>query len=372
MRLHDLAGLEESAPEHLWLRPAGVLWGAAAEAAIAEGLASPLVGGPGAFVMVEALGRRASGEAIAAASDLPRLRGWSERLGSAVAARIAGQLGRLSAPRPLWAGLALDRPLLMGIVNATPDSFSDRGAFATPERAIAHGRALAAAGADILDIGGESTRPGAAPVEPAEELRRVEPVVRGLAGSGIAISIDTRHASVMAAALAAGARIINDVSALAGDPASEALAARSAAPVILMHMQGEPRTMQADPRYTLPSLDVVEYLEGRIAALAARGIPRDRVVVDPGIGFGKRSRHNREILARLSLLHALGCGVLLGASRKSLGLDGERRLEPRARLPTSLAAALQAVAQGVQILRVHDIAETRQAVDAWSAIAASA
>ncbi len=215
-----------------------------------------------------------------------------------------------------------------------------------------------------------STRPGATPVALEEELRRVEPVVRALAGAGFVVSIDTRHARTMAAATAAGARIINDVSALAGDGESLAVAARSGAAIALMHMQGEPQTMQANPSYSLASLDVVEHLDARIAACAAAGIDRSRLVVDPGIGFGKRSAHNLELMARLGLLHALGCGVLLGISRKSL-IAELHQAEPKERVPGSLAGALQALAQGVQILRVHDVAETRQAVATWRAVAAA-
>jgi dihydropteroate synthase len=359
------------APADLWLRPLALLSGEAARAARGEGRALKLAGGASAFLMVELLGRLASGEVVSALGSLAELQGWAQRRGGATVARVASQLERLAAPRAPWAGLALDRPLIMGIVNTTPDSFSDGGRFLAPERAIAHGRALAAAGADILDVGGESTRPGAAPVAPEEELRRVEPVVRALAGAGFVVSIDTRHARTMAAALAAGARIINDVSALAGDPESLAVAARSGAAVALMHMQGEPPTMQANPTYSLASLDIVEYLEARIAACAAAGIARSRLIVDPGIGFGKRAQHNLEIMARLGLLHALGCGVLLGISRKSL-IAELHKAEPSQRIPGSLAGALQALAQGVQVLRVHDVAETRQAVATWRAVAGGA
>ena len=359
------------AAAYLWLRPLALLSGAAARAARAEDRALPLAGGGAvAFTMVEALGRRPSGEIVAALGTIAELRRWAAERGAGMAARVARQLERLAAPRAAWAGLSLDRPLIMGIVNATPDSFSDGGEFVAPSRAIAHGRALAAAGADILDVGGELTRPGATPVAPEEELRRVEPVVRALAGAGFVVSIDTRHARTMAAATAAGARIINDVSALAGDGESLAVAARSGAAIALMHMQGEPQTMQANPSYSLASLDVVEHLEARIAASAAAGIDRSRLVVDPGIGFGKRSAHNLELMARLGLLHALGCGVLLGISRKSL-IAELHQAEPKERIPGSLAGALQALAQGVQILRVHDVAETRQAVATWRAVAAA-
>jgi dihydropteroate synthase len=361
--------LTDVAPEGLWLRPTGLLSGAMVEAARRQAMALPLAGGPLAFSAVELLARDAAGQVIAAITPLAELLRWSGRAPATLGTRIEQLLDRLSAPRASWAGLPLDRPLIMGIVNVTPDSFSDGGAFIAAEAAIAHGRALLAEGADILDIGGESVRPGATPVAPEDEIARVEPVLRGLAGVGAVLSIDTRHARVMEAALAAGARIINDVSALAGDARSLAVAAATRAPVVLMHMQGEPRTMQSDPRYRLASLDILEYLAERIAICARVGIPRERIVVDPGIGFGKRARHNLEIMARLSLFHALGCGVLLGISRKSLIGRIGGALEPKKRLPGSLAGGVHALSQGVQILRVHDVAETRQAAASWQAIA---
>lgn len=365
-----LDGLTDAAPERLWLRPTGLLTGAAAAAALSERQALPLVGGPLAFSLVEILARRPSGAVVAAVQPPAALQRWAAERGGATGRRVAEQLERLSTRRVAWAGLSLDQPLVMGIINVTPDSFSDGGAFIAPELAIAHGRALLAAGADILDVGGESMRPGAVPVPPEEELRRVEPVVRALAGLGAVVSIDTRHAAVMAAALAAGARIVNDVSALSGEPESCAVAARAGAAVVLMHMQGEPRTMQDNPSYTLPSLDIVEYLASRLAACAATGIPREHIVVDPGIGFGKRAGDNLEIMGRLGLCHALGCGVMLGISRKSLigRIGGD--LPPKQRMPGSIAAGLYGVAQGAQILRVHDVAETRQAIATWQAMVA--
>lgn len=360
--------LPEAAPEHLWLRPLGLLGDAAAGAAVRDGAALPLVGGTLAFTMVEVLARQASNGIVAAVGTLRDLDRWAGQRGGAMRSRVDEQLDRLSARRPPWAGFPLDRPLIMGIVNVTPDSFSDGGDFADADTAIAHGRELLSAGAHILDVGGESTRPRSTPVAPDEEIRRIEPVVRALAGAGAVVSIDTRHAVVMQAALAAGARIINDVSALTGDSGSMAVAARSRAPVILMHMQGDPRTMQENPTYELASLDVAEYLADRIADAAAHGIPRERIVVDPGIGFGKRPPHNLEIMARLTLLHTLGCGVLIGVSRKSLIGHIGGGVPPKARLPGSLAGALHALGGGAQILRVHDVAETRQAVATWTAL----
>ena len=234
---------------------------------------------------------------------------------------------------------------------------------------MAHGRALVAAGADIIDVGGESTRPGAAELPSGEEIRRVEAVVRALAEDGAVVSIDTRHKAVMERALAAGARIVNDVSALTHDPGSLGYIAGCEAPVVLMHMRGEPLTMQREPVYASPLVEVLEYLEARIAACAAAGIPRERIVVDPGIGFGKLVPHNLELLAGIGAFHALGCGVVLGVSRKSMIARLSGGESPDARLPGSLAAALFAAQHGVQILRVHDVAETRQALALWGAIA---
>jgi dihydropteroate synthase len=352
-----------------WVRPQAPFAGAAAAEAVASGTALPLAGGPRAFSLVELIRRDAAAESGMSGVVLPLAEARAWAAGNGTAAQLGAQLGRLSAARPDWAGLRLDRPLLMGIINVTPDSFSDGGEFAG-EAAVEHGRRLLDAGADLLDIGGESTRPGAAPVGPEEERRRVESVIRRLAEAGAVVSIDTRHAATMECALAAGARIINDVTALTGDPASLGVAARSGAPVILMHMQGDPQTMQRDPVYAAAPLDVLEYLEARIAACAAVGIDASRIVVDPGIGFGKRLRHNLQILARLSLLHLTGSAILLGASRKSFISSAVARGEtPKERLPGSLAAALGALGQGVQLLRVHDVAETWQAIQVWRGVA---
>ena len=356
----------ETSVSQLWLRPLGLLAGKLAVQAVEQELALPLAGGAKAFAAAELLARR-RGEVAAAVATLPRLRSWAEKQSAPVKTRITRLLASLAEKRPPWAGLALDRPAIMGILNVTPDSFSDGGAFIDPVRAIQQGRALLSAGADIIDVGGESTRPGAAPVSPQEELQRVERVVRELAGAGAVVSIDTRHAVVMEGALASGARIINDITALTGDPRSPAVAARAKAFVVLMHMQGEPQTMQAAPRYDLASIEIADYLDGRIAACEVSGVAKARIVVDPGIGFGKGPAHNFEILARLALFHGLGCGVLVGVSRKSVigVLTGAPVGE---RLPGSLAGALHAFGQGVQILRVHDVAETRQAISMAQAI----
>ena len=285
--------------------------------------------------------------------------------GSAQRTYVEALLQRLSASRPPVAGLDLDRPRIMGVVNVTPDSFSDGGDRFDSGRAVADGLAMVEAGADIIDVGGESTRPGAAAVPIDEELRRVLPVVKALAEQGARVSIDTRRAQVMAEAATAGAAILNDVTALSGDPESVSVAAQSGLPVILTHMQGEPQSMQAAPRYNHVSLDVFDYLIERIGVCEEAGIPRSRLIVDPGIGFGKTLDHNLRLLSDLALLHGTGCAVLLGVSRKSFIAKIDGPCEAKARLPGSLAAMLNGIRQGVQIVRVHDVAETRQALAVW-------
>jgi len=281
-------------------------------------------------------------------------------LPAAVRARVAALCDALVAPRPPLAGLDLARPHVMGILNVTPDSFSDGGRHPDP---VAAAHAMVVAGAGIVDIGGESTRPGASDVAAADELARVAPVFAGLRGSGIVTSIDSRKASVMAAALDAGAGIVNDVSALTFDAAAMALVAARGAPIVLMHAQGTPATMQVAPAYDDVVADVFDWLEARIAACVAAGIARHRIVADPGIGFGKTAAHNAALLRGIGAFHALGVPLLLGASRKAviarLAGDGA---PVDARLGGSLALALHGVAHGVQIVRVHDVPETVQAM----------
>jgi dihydropteroate synthase len=343
----------------LYLRPVGRLASPAAAGGCAPGLAvagrDDLV-----FAAAEIIERR--GDTVRR-----RLASAAEAVQSADAG-LAALLQRLGAPRAPLAGLVLDRPRIMGIVNVTPDSFSDGGRWAEPEAAVAHALRLEAEGADILDIGGESTRPGAEPVTLDEELRRVLPVIEALAGRVRApISIDTRNAEVMRRAVDAGARVINDVAALAHDPDSLRVAAASGLPVVLMHAQGDPRTMQLDPSYDDVVLDVHDWLEARIAVCEAAGIPRTRLVVDPGIGFGKTLAHNLALISSLGIFHGLGCPILLGASRKSFIGRLAGGAAAAERLPGSLAAALLGAAQGAQILRVHDVAATRQALAVWEA-----
>jgi dihydropteroate synthase len=357
--------------DRLWLRPSGLISGRAATEAIASGHARPLTGPGLAFSLVAALGLGPDRRPISVISSITELEEWIAGAGARFAQRVREQLALLSAPRPPWAGFDLDCPIVMGVLNVTPDSFSDGGQWFDPRRAVAHGQELLTAGTDIIDVGGESTRPGAGELDPGEEILRIEPVVRALVAAGAVVSIDTRHKTVMEAALDAGARIVNDVSALTHDRESAALIARRGASVVLMHMRGEPRTMQCDPAYDSPLIEVLEFLKARIEACVAAGIPRDHIAVDPGIGFGKRVSHNLELLSGIAAFHTLGCGIVVGASRKSTIARLSRGEPPKARLPGSLAAALAAVHQGVQILRVHDVAETRQALAVWRAIAAS-
>jgi dihydropteroate synthase len=258
----------------------------------------------------------------------------------------------------------------MGVLNVTPDSFSDGGIHLDPDDAICAGLAMAKAGADIIDVGGESTRPGAQPTSAAEEQSRVLPVVRALVAAGVLVSIDTRHAVTMAAALDAGAAIVNDVTALGYDSAAAPLVSARACPVVLMHMRGDFATMYDRAIYTDVVREVRDELAARIAACEASGIRRANIAVDPGIGFAKTAEHSAAILRGLSGLRELGCPILLGVSRKSFigALAGEAHAARR--LPGSLAAALFAVSRGATILRVHDVGETIQALRVWQALTA--
>jgi dihydropteroate synthase len=262
--------------------------------------------------------------------------------------------------------IRLDQPQVVGIVNVTPDSFSDGGRHEDPQVAARAGHAMAEAGAAIVDVGGESTRPGASTVWEGDETARVLPVIQQLAGAGHAVSVDTRKASVMAAALGAGAGMVNDVSALTYDERSAGIVAGGTCPVVLMHHQGTPATMQKEPRYDRPVLlEVYDWLEARIEAAVAAGIDRARIIVDPGIGFGKTVTHNLQLLNGLAMLHGLGCAVMLGASRKRMigALAGEAPADRR--LPGSLALALKGAEQGVQLHRLHDVPETVQSLKVW-------
>ena len=343
----------------LYLRPIGFLYGPPADAAVEDGLALPLAGGPIAFtaaVLIE-------GDPTSSQRRLFTAHALKE----ARDADLNAVLARVMRPRPPFAGLSLARPVLMGIVNVTPDSFSDGGLYDETEGAITHAAELASEGAAIVDIGGESTRPGSDPVEHDEELSRVVPVLEGLNGFQAVISIDTRKASVAKAAAKAGAKILNDVSALSYDPACLDVAAETGLDVVLMHAQGEPKTMQDNPTYDDVVLEVFDYLEARIEACEAAGIGRARIAADPGLGFGKTLAHNLALLANLSLFHGLGVPILVGASRKRfIGGVGQGK-DPKTRDPGSHAAAVASASQGVQILRVHDVAGSRQALEVWRA-----
>lgn len=341
-----------------YLTPLGLVAGTAAGPLVASGGARWLGDSGIAFTAVS-VAQRHDGAVVRTSHPVAMLPPGLDGQVAALGAAINDPLSRL--------GLPTGRCLVMGIVNVTPDSFSDGGRF-EGVAGIAHGRALAAAGADLLDIGGESTRPGAATVSVAEEIARVVPVIAGLAPLGIPISVDTRKAEVMAAALDAGARLVNDVSALGFDPAARALVARRRVPVILMHAQGEPATMQVDPRYDDVLLDIFDWFAARIAWCGDGGIDPGQIVLDPGIGFGKTVAHNLALIDSLALFHGLGRPILLGASRKSFigRLSSGEGAEDR--LGGSLAVALAGAARGARLVRVHDVAETVQAFRLASAL----
>lgn len=325
----------------VYLRPLGLSYGAAAVRAMSRGEAGRLGGHFAiAFHAAELIERRDGlvTREIIPYGDLAR----------------SDLLARIEAKRSPDYGRV--RPAIMGIVNVTPDSFSDGGLHGTAEAAIVHGRTLAAEGAHILDIGGESTRPGSDAVDQNEELRRVIPAITALAEDGHAVSCDTRKAPVMTAAAKAGARIINDVSALRYDGESTHAAAKLGLPVVLMHAQGDPRTMQLNPSYDDVALDVYDFLEERIADAHKAGI--EQIIADPGVGFGKTYQHNLDLLSQITLFHGLGVPLLIGLSRKAFigALTGEKLARDRAL--GSVGGAVHAALNGAHILRVHDVKAT--------------
>ncbi|QIG46860.1 dihydropteroate synthase [Nordella sp. HKS 07] len=334
----------------LYLRPLSLLYGPDARRAIAAGQGGALGGSDFiAFTQAELIERDG---AHVRRSVIP----YAE-------ARNHGErLALIESPRPDFAGLAMGRPKLMGIVNVTPDSFSDGGELATTVEAVAHGLGLAGEGADILDIGGESTRPGSDAVTADQEIARILPVIGALAKGGHCVSVDTRKPQVMRRTAAVGAAIINDVSALSYDSDSLKAAADVDLPVVIMHSQGDPKTMQVNPVYDDVTLDVFDMLAGRIAACEAAGIPRRLIAIDPGIGFGKTFRHNLTLLNELTLFHGLGAVLLVGLSRKAFtgALTAEKNAGQR--VFGSVGGALHAALNGAQILRVHDVKGTRQAL----------
>ena len=388
--LHYQAGL--SVPPFAgptWLRPVGII--AANDPAASGPGFFPLAGGPLAFHQLDVVMQ-------ATEASNPVFQIWRCSVAELLAACADGQakaaaedlLDRLTRPRPAFAGLSMNglsitdlaigqtidraiyRPHIMGIINVTPDSFSDGGQNYAASTALATARQMLTDGAAILDIGGESTRPGAAPVSQQQELARIEPVLKELAAEGLLVSADTRHSAVMAAAHQAGARIINDVGGFR-DHGAAALMARQWAEnpqnafAIAMHMQGEPGTMQKDPHYRFAPLDVYDWLAQRIEVLEAAGLPRSHIAIDPGFGFGKTVADNLALISWAGLLHGLGVPVLIGASRKSsiAMLDGGAAADQR--LGGSLALACRAAQQGAQMIRVHDVPETRQALTVWQA-----
>lgn len=310
-----------------------------------------LAGGWGWFTHVEMLSRGATPR-VCPAREAP-----------------ADVLAHLTARRADWAGLAMSQPRLMGILNVTPDSFSDGGQLGDARTARAVAKRMAG-DVDILDIGGESTRPGASEVPVSEEIRRTAPLIAALRADGITrpISIDTRKAVVAKAALIAGAMIVNDVSGLTHDPQIAGEVAASGAPVVIMHSMGTPATMQDDPRYDDVLLDVYDALADRVARAVAEGIDPSRIVIDPGIGFGKTLDQNLALLRGIGLFHGLGYPILLGASRKRFIGTISGTDDPQERAPGSIAVGLAAFAQGVQILRIHDTTETAQARALWQAV----
>jgi len=328
------------------LEPLGIVHGPAAHAAIASGVALPLAGGSSAFTLLRKHG------VIRPVTALPP--DWA----------IEG----LAAAPPPWAGLGRG-PVVMGVLNVTPDSFSDGGDNLATAAAVAAGLRMIADGAAIIDIGGESTRPGAIEVSPDEERQRILPVIAALAGCGALLSVDTRHAVTMAAALDAGATIVNDVSALAHDPAAVQVVAERACPVVLMHMRGTPATMQACATYLDIASEVAAELAARIAVAEAAGVRRANIAIDPGIGFAKTGAQNVQLLQHLPVLLGLGCRIMVGLSRKSFigALTGA--VDPKQRTAGSLAAGLFALAHGATILRAHDVAATVQAMRVWQELA---
>ncbi len=358
------ASLPEDAK--LYLTPSGLTFGRA------PSLSLPLADGSLSFNSLKVTLREGKRVFYQGVFPVTSLNALKEQLPVGLHAKFDSTLKRLTAPRkpldlPGGGLLSFAKPLVMGVVNLTPDSFSDDGVYMNPGLAADQPGALFDEGADIVDIGGESTRPGAKEVPLEEEIQRLAPVFDIVKDRPGPISVDTRKAAVMAAALEAGAGLINDISALTFDP--EALdAAKSAPGIVLMHALGTPETMQDNPSYDDVLLDVYDYLEERIEACARAGIKRDKLIVDPGIGFGKTTTHVLDLLKNLSLFHSLGVPVLVGVSRKRFIGELTGVKDPKERLSGSIAAAVLAVGQGAQIIRCHDVAETAQALTIFGAV----
>ncbi|GBQ27855.1 dihydropteroate synthase [Acetobacter estunensis NRIC 0472] len=338
------------------VEPAGLLRGAGAAEAITAGVALPLAGGKTAFSVVSLIERDGTKSAPRPVDRIP--------------ASWLPELEVVTAPSSL-AGLP-SGAMVMGILNVTPDSFSDGDQHRTPERIVARAQQMQQAGVAILDVGAESTRPGAAVVSPSEEWSRLEPVLAELMGRGIPVSVDTRNARTMEAALNMGAMLINDVSALAHDPEALPLLARRSCPVVLMHMRGTPKTMNALTDYRDVAVDVVQELHDRIAQAEQAGIERSRILIDPGIGFAKTAEQNAELLRRLPILANLGCRVVLGTSRKRMIGTWAGVAEPTARDPGTIVTSLPGLDLPGTLLRVHDGAGMVQAMRVWEAMAGNA
>ncbi len=341
----------------LYIRPAGLVYGADATVAIKAGAGLPLADGNACWTMGFVTEDRGLN--------------WTPRKVAALKASrdkdVSGWVDRLSEPRKPVAGLEMNASHIMGIVNTTPDSFSDGGVNADASRAIENARTMAKNGAAVLDIGGESTRPGSDPVAESEEWRRIDPVISALVADGLTVSCDTRKAAIMRKVAASGVAMLNDVSALTQDPDALSATISSGLPVCLMHAQGDPKTMQQNPVYDNVVLEVYDWLASRIAAVAAAGVEREHIIADPGIGFGKTFAHNLEIMAGLAMFHGLGVPVMLGASRKGfIGAVTGEKIAARRQTGSATAALLGAMS-GVQFLRVHDVAETRHALSMWKA-----
>ena len=359
----------EIAPDaRIYLRPYPVTSRILADRASDGSGEHTLAGGPHVFSGCEVLIREGN-RVRAGVADLIEIDHWKSSLDAAHAFAVDRQLENFVKPRPVVAGLSWNRPLLMGVINTTPDSFYGKSQIGSVSAAMETALGMIDSGADLIDVGGESTRPGGAnPVSIEDELSRVIPVIQALSELPVPISLDTRHARVMVEGVAAGAALINDINALNGDGSLEA-ATSAGVPVILMHCPADFETMHKPTSYDHVALDIFDWLERRIEACGSAGLSRDRLIIDPGIGFVKQAPQSVAALARVSLLHGLGCPLLVGASRKSFigRVAGGDPADDR--LPGSLAAALWAAGQGVQMLRVHDVAETRQAMALQTAVA---
>jgi dihydropteroate synthase len=321
------------------------------------------------FCSVELLIDRPDREMLRLRAGISEIESWAKAEGRDVTRRVGSLIGHCRAGRLARAGMSFENPRIMGVLNVTPDSFSDGGLFDDAEGAVAQGRRMIADGADIIDIGGESTRPGATTTPADQEIARIRPVITALREAGRPLSVDTRNAATMDTVVGLGCTMINDISALEHDPMAMPVAASSDAVVALMHNRGNPASMQQRTDYRNILTEVFDYLQARITACETAGLARSRIVVDPGLGFGKTGAQNFALLRDLSLFRGLGVPLLVGVSRKSFIGRATGVGEARERVAGSVGGGLWAVAQGADIIRVHDVLETRQALDVWAAAA---